>query len=83
MSSLKEAASGWVNFIMSYSERFPKSDRDLAEERSHVCRTCPKLVKADKIIAKRWPLQCQVCGCVFPVIVYSKNKKCPLGKWKK
>ena len=81
MSSFRDTAEGWINFISSYSKRFSKSEKENVERRAEICRTCPHLVKASARLIKRWPFQCNLCGCVFPVIAYSKNKKCPLGKW--
>ena len=81
MEDISIIADGWINFIRSYSSKFPKSDKDKAEKRSEVCRKCPHLIKNTSLSAKIYPFKCEVCGCGFPVIVYSRYKKCPMEKW--
>jgi hypothetical protein len=83
MIDLKEISDGWVSFIRSYRKGLPKAVLDTAEKRAEVCKTCPHLVKTDIKLINRHPLKCDICGCVFPVITYSKKKKCPLDKWEK
>ena len=83
MLNLKEISDGWVNLIRSYGKGLPQPIREMAEKRAEICKACPHLVKASIRLIKRHPLQCDICGCVFPVIAYAKNKKCPLGKWEK
>ncbi len=78
---VKNFLDGWVSLFKSRSNNLSEERLILAERRGDICRKCPELVEEDRAIFSKYPFRCNVCGCVFPAIVLSKNKKCPLGKW--
>ena len=72
---------GWVNVAKSRANMLSNERLRLAAKRGDICRECPELVEEDRHIFNKYPYRCNICGCVFPAIVLSKNKKCPLGRW--
>jgi hypothetical protein len=67
-----------------------KEQKQLAENRSKICNSCPSLQEVDvKSIAGSLVnnyFQCGACGCPIAAKVYTspdvpKEQKCPQGKW--
>ena len=55
--------------------------RDLAEKRMEICRTCPSKVQTIK--NKEWSYVCGECGCPLSKKIFTDmDDACPLSKWK-
>ena len=80
--SIKNIKDGWFNFMKSCISRRsldPELTR-LVEKRSKICSECPNL----EVITRRGFVaraKCGKCRCLFPMVVYAKEKKCPDGRW--
>jgi hypothetical protein len=75
---------GWVNFIRSKRPNMLSQEmKTISDYRAIICGTCDSLKYSErklatKIISK---YKCNECGCSFPMMTFSRKKKCPLGKW--
>ena len=84
MSSLRNIAEGWYNFInaTAYTKR-------LMQSRLEICDTCPSKEqlssigeKIVKTINEEGNLfKCKECGCPLAAKTANLKEKCPLGKW--
>jgi len=75
---------GWVNFIRSKRPRMLSDEmKSLSEDRSKICNDCDSLKHHERKIGTRIVsrYKCNECGCSFPMMTFSKRKKCPIGKW--
>ena len=70
---LKEIYQGWKNYITNNPEMEKVSD-----ERLKKCIECNKNSTNGQI---KMISTCEECGCFLVAKSYSKNSKCPLGKW--
>ena len=48
-------------------------DKETAEARFNICKTCPELFQMTK--------QCKKCGCFMYAKTKLQKATCPLGKW--
>jgi hypothetical protein len=48
-------------------------DRETAEQRYDICKSCPELFDLTK--------QCKKCGCFMALKTKLKEASCPIGKW--
>ena len=84
MVNFKNLAEGWINYVRdSRPNGISEEMKKLSDDRAHICKTCPSLLlKEFKFMGKSiFKYRCGECGCAFPMMTYSKNKKCPKGKW--
>jgi len=84
--SASEIVEGWTNYIKSKKSKALSPDIEkIADERASICGNCDELIcKPIKIFKKEISkYRCGMCGCSFPMMVFSMKKKCPLDKWKK
>jgi predicted Zn-ribbon and HTH transcriptional regulator len=76
---------GWINFLRNKRPNTDISEemKDLARTRAAVCNDCDSLVYSERRFGKKVLSRhkCSECGCSFPMLTFSKRKKCPLGKW--
>ena len=79
----KEIIDGWTNVLKSTLNVLDDDIKEIAEKRSKECFGCDKFVRFMKMPVINTPLghQCSECKCVYPALVLSKDKKCPMGKW--
>ena len=55
--------------------------KQLAEQRLEVCKTCPS--RKELLKNQEWSVICNQCGCPLNKKIFSKKiKECPLDKWK-
>ena len=82
--SVDQIIDGWINFIRS---RRPDGLSDemkfLSDSRAAICSNCDSLKYSERKIATKIisKYKCGECGCSFPMMTFSRKKKCPLGKW--
>lgn len=79
MPSCKECVQigeGWTKLSLHMMGMLDKKSAELANERRKICDDCPKLVKSSTPF-----LKCSDCGCYYPMLAYSSDKTCPMGKW--
>jgi hypothetical protein len=84
MAGLNQIAEGWLIYLKSKQKKGISEDiKAMSDERSKICQECPSLVQKEIKIGSREILKyrCSECGCGFPMMTFSKKKKCPLGKW--
>ena len=81
---VKEAFEGWFSYMISRVDKFfntcklPEELRLEVQKRVKICSACPELeVSIDSLNLGK----CKKCSCSFPMILYSRSKKCPIGKW--
>jgi len=72
----KEIQEGWTALTMHMAGALDYDTATMANERRKICDNCPELQPS-----KMQFLSCKQCGCYYPMLAYSKTKKCPLGKW--
>jgi len=72
----KEAKDGWKAASLHMMGMLDHKTATIANERRKICDSCDQLVQS-----KIQFLKCNQCGCFYPMLAYSKTKKCPLGKW--
>ena len=81
---VKEAAEGWLFYTVSRVDRFfntcklPEDLRIEVQKRVKICAVCPEL---EVFIDSPKMGKCKKCNCSFPMILYSRSKSCPIGKW--
>jgi len=84
--SISEMIEGWTNYIRSrkYKSMSPEIE-EIVDERSKVCGECEYLTQKPIKIFNREIVKyrCSICGCGFPMMVFSMKKDCPKGKWKR
>lgn len=66
--------SGNFNKMLDDFNLLDEKTKELALKRMDICKGCEYLK------TKRKP-HCGECGCPFPKLTYSVDKKCPKGKW--
>ena len=72
----KEASEGWSALTLHAIGALDKKTIEMANNRRKICDSCDQLS-----MSKVGFLSCDQCGCFYPMLTYSKTKKCPLGKW--
>ncbi len=72
----KEAKEGWTAVTLHMMGALDSELATLANNRRKICDSCDQLTQS-----KIQFLTCKQCGCFYPMLAYSKSKKCPLGKW--
>lgn len=81
--NLKEIKEGWFNFmknrldIHNLSESFKKE----IKHRMKKCTSCKYLKVTSTNSKSMFQGKCEKCGCIFPALVYSPSKSCPINKW--
>ena len=81
---LDQILEGWINYARAKKKKSLSPEiMELSEERSKICKECPSLIKKEFRVAGKeiFRHKCEECGCPFPMLTYSKRKKCPKGKW--
>jgi|TARA_Y100000310_G_scaffold345206_1_gene462659 ribosomal protein L44E len=84
MISIREMAEGWINYVRDKQpDGLSDEMREMSIERAKICNACPSLLLRETKIMKKtiFKFRCAECGCAFPMMTYSKRKKCPKGKW--
>ena len=90
----KNIREGWLNYakFLIKTLRWDPGMGPMVAERAKLCVECPELKtmdgKVDSLIGPHFPGgdklplgQCVQCGCVFPMLIFAPDKKCPLKKW--
>ena len=72
----KEIQEGWTALTKHMMGALDKQTANMANTRRKICDDCDQLQPS-----KIQFLTCVQCGCYYPMLAYSKTKKCPLGKW--
>jgi len=84
MPSLKEIAEGWINYVKDKQPNGLSDEmKEMSIERAKICKQCPSLTLSETKFMRKvlYKFKCAECGCGFPMMTYSKSKKCPKGKW--
>ena len=79
-----QIAEGWVNFIRSKRPKMLSEEmKSISDFRAKICNDCDSLKYYERKLGTRVisKYKCDECGCSFPMLTFSKRKKCPLGKW--
>ena len=81
--SIKDIGDGWLNFLMTkfFNKDLPIERKRAVEERFNICIDCDNLKMFKTKYSSAKLRFCGVCKCSFPGMIFSKGKKCPVGKW--
>jgi hypothetical protein len=60
-----------VKFTDLFNPKEPRSEKELAEYRLEICKTCPFFTGS----------RCKKCGCFMALKTTLKKAKCPIGHW--
>lgn len=83
VKNINEMREGWLSFMKNRLgiHRFSSSFKEAIADRIEKCHSCPNLSVFSDSSRTIFNGRCEKCKCIFPVLVYSKSKKCPIGKW--
>lgn len=73
LGKLREIVEGWTGYLLNNPDM-----EEEAERRLSICIKCPENSTPNEIQKLS---TCKKCGCVLGAKSFSKNSKCPIGKW--
>ena len=73
IKDIRNFIEGNLKLFQATYGSIPEEEQEIISKRIEICNECPELVND--------PPRCNQCGCGFPTLTYSLNKKCPLNKW--
>jgi len=79
-----QVVDGWINYVKSKRPKMLSEEmKAISDNRISICNDCDSLKYIERKIGTKMISRyaCGECGCSFPMMAYSKRKKCPLGKW--